>query len=332
MLAHATTPTEELFPATTTGFLSIANVKQLSEHWDQTQLGKLAKDPLMKPFVDDLRHQFDRRWAGVEERLGVTIEDLRDVPTGEVGMATILPAPDDAVTAIVADVTGNQKGAKELLTRITAHMTKRGAKQSKRLVLGIELLVFDVPKMTTADGNDIAAHQTAYFLTDELFGAVDDLKIMIAMVPRLTKGDGAAGPAPAKEEAPATLQTPPKTGTPAKPQAAVAPAAGTLAEVAGFQAVIARAKADAVAAPQVHWYVQPLGYMESLRASTPERERRKGRSMIDSFKTQGFTALQAVGGYLDFATEGVELVHRTAVYAPGPFQKSMKMMVFPNHP
>ncbi len=43
------------FPNTTRGFLSVTNVKTLEDHWDKTQLGQLAKNPVMKPFVDDLR-------------------------------------------------------------------------------------------------------------------------------------------------------------------------------------------------------------------------------------------------------------------------------------
>ena len=34
---------------------------------------------------------------------------------------------------------------------------------------------------------------------------------------------------------------------------------------------------------------------------------------------------------MSFAAEGYELIHRTAVHAPPPYEKSMKMLVFPNH-
>ncbi len=47
-------------------------------------------------------------------------------------------------------------------------------------------------------------------------------------------------------------------------------------------------------------------------------------------RNQGIGAVQGVGGFLDFAVEGYEMVHRTAVYAPLPYEKSMKMLVFPN--
>jgi hypothetical protein len=343
------TTTKDIFPSTTTGFLSITSVKQLSEHWDKTQIGELSKDPLMKPFIDDLRRQFNDRWAGVHDRLGVTLEDLRTVPTGEVGIATILPAPEHAVMAIVADITGNDKGAQALMGRISAHMATLGATSSTRQIAGLTLSVYDVPKKVTTDGNEIAAHQTAYFLTQRYFGAVDDLKTAEAMAPRLAR---ASVPVPVTQQLPAKAASAAKPLVPAKPQVAVKPATPvaaaavarpatpataavpptTLAEVPGFQAVMKRVRADAAGVSQVRWYIQPLRYMETVRANTAERNRRKGRTMIDIFRKVGFTAIQAAGGFVDFASEGVEVIHRTAVYAPGPYEKSMKMMVFPNHP
>jgi hypothetical protein len=41
-------------------------------------------------------------------------------------------------------------------------------------------------------------------------------------------------------------------------------------------------------------------------------------------------AVLGVGGLVDFSNEGYELVHRTAVYAPPPYEKAMKMLVLPN--
>ena len=54
------------------------------------------------------------------------------------------------------------------------------------------------------------------------------------------------------------------------------------------------------------------------------------RTIVDLFKTQGFSAIQGVGGYVDFSIDRFEIFHRTAAYAPPPYQKGMKVMVFPN--
>ena len=56
-LAVATPPSETLLPSTTKGFLSVPDVEELGNRWNETQLGRMANDPVMKPFVDDLREQ-----------------------------------------------------------------------------------------------------------------------------------------------------------------------------------------------------------------------------------------------------------------------------------
>ena len=52
--------------------------------------------------------------------------------------------------------------------------------------------------------------------------------------------------------------------------------------------------------------------------------------MLEQLEATGFTAIQGIGGFADFAVDGYELLHRTAVYAPKPWEGSMKMLVLPN--
>ena len=82
--AEAVLTGEYLLPDTTRGFLAITNVDSLIEHYNKTQLGKLTSDPVMEPFTKDVRRQFENRWSGVHERLGLTLDDLKEVPGGEV--------------------------------------------------------------------------------------------------------------------------------------------------------------------------------------------------------------------------------------------------------
>ena len=106
---------------------------------------------------------------------------------------------------------------------------------------------------------------------------------------------------------------------------------GSLAEHKAFQKVVERCRSDyGDGTPQIRWFIHPLGYAEAARAATPENRRRKGKSILEVMRNQGIGAMQGVGGFLDFASEGREMVHRTAVYAPPPYEKSMKMLVLPN--
>ncbi len=68
--------------------------------------------------------------------------------------------------------------------------------------------------------------------------------------------------------------------------------------------------------PNLRWFVEPFGYAETLRVDLPPRDKHKGPDLLKVLRNQGFTAIQGVGGFVDFATDKYELVHRTMIYAP----------------
>ena len=293
--AGAMPPAENLFPETTRGFVSAPNAKKLTEQFNKTQLGKLLKDPVMKPFAEDLRRQFDERWSDVRERLGMTLDDLRGVPSGEIAVGLIQLDKDQVALAMVCDVAGHKEQADELLKKVAENLTKQGAKRLEKQVAGGPALVLQLPPPPGKDV-DRPPQLAVWAHRGDLLVAADQLAVAEGIL------DRAAG----------------KKGK-------------SLADVPSFQAVMKRCQKDASqAAPQARWFIQPVGYLEILRALRGERAQRKGKSWVDVFKSQGFTAIQGVGGFVDFGVEKFELVHRTAIWAPPPRELSMKIFTFPN--
>lgn len=283
---------ETLFPDTTRGLISIPNMRVLDQHWRASQIGRLIDDPAMQPFRADLRRQFQQDISRWRDRLGLTFDDLRGVATGEIGAAVIEPVAGQAVIAILMDVTGNLEKAKGVLATVAANHANKGRKASQATVEGVGVLVFDIP----GDDQDPRPGQAVYFLRENLLGAVDSLPIAQGI---LARAAGKVGP--------------------------------SLAEFAPFQKAMARVAADAPnAVPHIRWFLQPLGYIRATRTATPENQRRQENGILELFETQGFSAVQGVAGFIDLALDGYEVFHRTAVYAPGPYEKSMRMMVFPN--
>ena len=293
-IAGAVEPSENLLPATTRGLLSVADVRQLSEHWNKTQLGKLIQDPVMKPFATDLRHQIDQRWSGVRERLGLSLDDLRGVPAGEFAVALVQPSKMESAMVLLMDVTGHQKEATELLKRQEAKLAKEGATKRKTSIQDADILVFDQVKEKGKE--DLPAPQVFYYYKNNLFVAVDHRGTLDGILGRL-----------------AGKKTP------------------VLSGVVAFDGVMKRCQKDVgKGRPQVRWYIEPIPYADTVRHSHTDQGRRKGKTMLEVFSNQGFGAIQGVGGYVDFSVDKYEIFHRTAVWAPKPYEKAMKMMVFPN--
>jgi len=309
---------ETLLPNTTQGFAAISNVDMLSEHWSKTQLGHLMADPVMEPFKKDIHRQFEERWSSIHERFGITLDEMKGVPSGDVGIGLIAPSPGKAALAIVADVAGKLPQANELLQKVTATQLQRGAKRSEVKVEGCpdSVVQFDLPEpveeqeaaRSTLEGSpkpepakpEVKAkappRQAFYCLTGNLLAVTDNLEIMQGILGR-----------------------------------AMGHQNGSLADHKPFQSVIQRCKTDAPKGmPQIRWFIHPLGYAEAARAATPEDQRRKGKSILEVMRNQGVGAIKGVGGFVDFSAEGYELIHRTAVFAPPPYEKAMKMLVLPN--
>lgn len=301
--AEGVRPSETYLPNTTVGFLSAAHPEAVVEQFRKTQVGQLVADPVMEPFIKDIQRQFEDRIANIKDHLSVTIEDLKGVAGGEVALAAVRPAPGVAAVALTADVTGKVDKAKELLAKITANLTAEGAKKTEHSLGDVKVLIFELPQPAGADMDEegeekgpAKPRQAVYCLVGDLLMASDRLDIIEGMLSRVVK-----------------------------------PQNDSLADHPAFKYVIARCATDAKdAKPHLRWYVQPLGYIDVLRASTPEHRRRKGKNIVTVLQDQGFAALQGAGGFLTLADEGAEILHRTAVYAPRPWEKSMKLLALRN--
>jgi hypothetical protein len=300
--SQAALRSEALLPDTTKGFVSTFDLARVSAQWEKTQVGQLMKDPMMKPFSEDLQDQMQERFAEAHVKLGLTWDDIKGVPSGEVAAARIQPAPGKAALAIVMDVTGRRPQAEGLVKKAAENLVKSGAKASVKAVGADRIHRFDLPK----DDGKAEQMYAFYFLSDTWLIVSDSEMVIGAVI------DRAAGK---------------KAGR-------------TLGDVEAFQKTMARCQKEVgQQVPQIRWFVEPFGYYEVLDVVNPERftKQRKGKSMFQVLKETGFTAIQGAGGFVDFSVPdprvlsgGYEVLHRTAVYAPPPYQQAAKMMVLPN--
>jgi hypothetical protein len=341
----ASTPAAEtLLPKTTKGFLSVTNVTELDGRWNQTQLGHLMSDPAMGPFVKDLRHQFEDRLSDLRDRLGLTFEDLRGVPSGALTLALIEPEANQASMALLIDVSGRLDKAKVMLKTAATNLVGKGAQESHQETSSYSAWVYVTEP---APGAVTPARVTIYFLAGNLLGATDNRQVGEFILSQLSGKPGESlAQQSAFKEVMARCQKdlnqkdpgerdrdPEREAAGQKASGAKTPALKALGQK--VQKALRKRKgidrkALARTAPDIRWYIQPLGYVEAVRAATPEQDRRKGKTLIQVMRNQGFDAIQGMGGYISVNLETYEILHRTTIYAPPPWKKSMKMLVLPN--
>ncbi|MBN1911755.1 MAG: hypothetical protein JW818_18585 [Pirellulales bacterium] len=296
-------PAERLLPNTTKGALLVTNAPDLVKHWEATQLGQLMADPVMEPFAKDLRHQFEDRLSRLHERLGLQVKDLKGVPSGQLAVGLIRPGKEQAALALIVDVRGHTAEATALLNKVTENLKKQNVPPpSEEQIAGSRVMVFDLPKTA-----EYPAGKAAYFLNNEVLAASDNVEVLAGIL-RRQLGQGQPGE--------------------------------SLADVPVFQQVMIRCQKDAgQAVPQVRWFLEPLGYVEAIRTMTPKEKLPKRVTILDIMREQGFTAVQGIGGFVDLHVGSYEVLHRTSIYAPPPFQKAplpyvdkvtMRLLTFPN--
>jgi hypothetical protein len=280
--AWAIQPSETLLPATTKLFISTQDVDAARKAFEQTQLGELVNDPLMQPFIEDLRKQISQKLERVGKRLGLKWEDLEGVYGGEVAFAMVQPDPKDKMshaTVLVVDITGKQAEAKQLLAKIDAGQKANRAARTVVKSGGVDMTVYTLP---LKEGEKVAEKSYSFIRGDVL--VISD---------HLAVATGIAG----------------RIGGSAK---------DVLATVKAFEQSLQRNVKEAEGIQHhVRWYVDPFGYAEVSRAAQGGRKKR-GTDLLKILQTQGFTAVQGLGGFVFFNTKEVELLHRTFIYAPGP--------------
>jgi polyhydroxyalkanoate synthesis regulator phasin len=297
--AVAAVPSDQLMSPNTRGYASVGDVETLLEHWNQTQFGQLSKDEAMQPFVQDMKRQIQRKISGARQKLGLQSDDLRSVAAGEMAFGLVEREKGRAAMAVTVDVTGRDEQVRNLLAKVDADLTSRGAKKTTLAAGAVNLTVYDIPPQAEKD----IARRAVFFLHQDMLCASDSVEEAQAMVARF-QGSGES-----------------------------------LAGVKAYSSVMTQVAAEAGdLAPEVRWFVNPFGYARASRSLLPaDSELRKGRDFVSIFESQGFDAIQGIGGYVNLAVFGAfEMMHRTAVYAPPipgepeKYKLAMRMLDFPN--
>ncbi len=297
----AAPPHELLFPDTTQAFVSVEDVTRLRASWKQTQFAQMLADPVMQPFAEDLREQLRGRWSQLNVRLGLSLDDLEGVPSGELSLGVIQPAPDEAAVAILVDIAGHAQQAGALLAKIDRDLRAQKATVSKRMAYGAEVTLYTLPPRE----GERRPRTAVFFTHEDILGGSDSLAVAEGILGRFM----------------------------GEPRDA-------LARRAEFVAIMERAgKSLPELKPELRWFLNPFGYVETMRASELGQRERQGKDMLKILASQGFTAIQGVGGYVNFyVSERYDLLHRTFIYAPpvtgaAPgerYQLAARMLQFPN--
>jgi hypothetical protein len=219
-------------------------------------------------------------------KFGLTWQDLASIAKGEMSFSAIPVAPDQLGHIMTLNTNNEIMPVLKVLAKVVVSLEKHGYKVATKTIGG-----FPVTTYVRGGQDKKGRGQTLYsFTKDELLVAADNEKAVEEILRRWQ------GTSPDR-----------------------------LDQKKAYQEVQARAKARLKTGADFFWFAEPIGLAERER-STARIAPRRGADTLKILKDEGFTALQAMGGYVFVGQGEHDFLHYTAVYAPGPYQKSMRML------
>ena len=83
--------TQELLPETTVAFIQIDDFRDMVGKLQETSFGQMTQDESIAPLIDGLWDEARLAYNDVEAEVGVTLEDIQELPSGEMTFAIIAP-------------------------------------------------------------------------------------------------------------------------------------------------------------------------------------------------------------------------------------------------
>jgi hypothetical protein len=144
---RAATPSEKTLPSNTALFFKIENAASLREALNSSQIGQLIADPALKPIKDEISAKMEDANKKAKEKVGLTIDQLLELPQGQVFLA-VIPKDDPKVPVsiiIAADAGKNASAMQDVLSKTTKEAENDKAKVTTETYQGIKITIVSSP-------------------------------------------------------------------------------------------------------------------------------------------------------------------------------------------
>ena len=107
-----------LLPDDTLAYVRVENVPELVERFQETSMGRITSDEQVQPFVGHLYQSALNAFSQIEERVGLSLGELLEIPQGELCVAIVAPDEGRPELVLLADVGDHVVLAEKLLERM----------------------------------------------------------------------------------------------------------------------------------------------------------------------------------------------------------------------
>lgn len=294
--ADEAVPTDRLLPPNVSFYATIPDWAQLESRWNESLLGRLKQEPKMAEFVKELEAQIKKWSEKSQEKVGLSLEDLLKIPTGEVSVAYVaLPGKGSAVVALM-NYGENKEAVDKLLDKAEEALEENGAKRKETTKDDTTIVTYTMAKK---EGDDDAPGRKPKDETYSYFQKGSWLVFsseVAGLESVLTRWDG-------KHKQ-------------------------TFADNDVYQYVLERVQPKDGTDAAVVWYLNPLALVRS-GVQQAGQGNLQAQMALGFLPALGLDKFKAIGGSYDMSTEEFDNVSRTLFYVDQPAEGVLNVFQFP---
>jgi hypothetical protein len=296
-LAQAAAPPERVLPDSIVFLLKVTDVNALRESFRQCQYGQLWNDPALRDFREDISAKLKDTSNSLKEKIGVTLQELLDLPQGTLAIAAI--SQDDPklpiALAIIADAGKNSARMTEVMNRSTKQAEDAGGKVNTEGFQGgtLHIIQAALPKDKKEDEGKPEPPRPPLVWTNmgSLFYIGSDVNVIKDLV---AHGDGRS--------------------------------TGSLATVDSFDKTQSKTGASDA---QILWFLDIAKVTKLVTKANAKGNEAQAQQIENLIQELGINSLKSVGGTLALNSGNYNSLTKTFFLAPAPAQGLLKIFSLP---
>lgn len=132
----------DLLPADTVVMVDVPDAALLRERLQETTLMRMTQDEAMRPLLDEMMGSLAETFATVEEKSGLTVDQLMTLPSGRVVVA-LVAAPGRGVQPVaIIDVGSSRHSLDRLLEQGGKSLQESGIERRTETIEGTQVTIF----------------------------------------------------------------------------------------------------------------------------------------------------------------------------------------------
>lgn len=305
----------KLFPEETLLLVRTPSAGDLFERFRETAMGRMVRDPQLAPFIERLYGSAgDLYTEKVAEKLGVSWEELQNLPRAEMAFAIVARRDFKPAFVLLVDQGDTPTVAKTLLDRALTHYQDMGGELTTETIEGVEI------KVVRAGDNQ--EHTVGLFERDNTIVAATDPGLIREILLRWNAADGelasaSGGEAASDVDEAASVDNSSADETPRQYSGR------SLSENNKFVTILRHCRRANDPPPNLIIFADPIGLIRQFN-----RDNTGMAVAMATFPALGIDGLSAVGATSTFATGRYDGLSHLHVLLDNPRAGVMQVIAF----